>query len=498
MTERRPFPPSPRRLALARQAGLTAASPLLVGALAAAAAIVASVMLARATASLVARAIASACQAAALPADVLRAAGARSETATAFDGSRANESPVSGERATGAGAPTTGDALTTDADALTTGADALPTGDDALTTGADALTTAADALTIADDPLAIAADPLTTRADALTTGADALTTGADALTTGVDPLTIAADAPTTGADALTTEGPVAPMSIEDAAPLVLELVAPLLAAIALVAFIVHVAQTRAVWLPRRRVPGAPALAPARTRHATFEIAGASIVGLVALGWLWTTAPRLAGLFALPLAGEPASADAAGPLGSILERGASFAPTFDRLASSPIVVAVGSAIASFAAAVAIAWLALAVLDALARHFELAHALAMTTAEKREDDRLAAVDPRWRARRLELARGPSAREAVARSTLLLLGDDVAVAIAYDARRQPVPLRTITGRRALATQLIGLARRHRIAVHRDPGLAAALADGEGPVPDTHWPRLAEILAAVQRTHP
>jgi type III secretion system FlhB-like substrate exporter len=45
-----------------------------------------------------------------------------------------------------------------------------------------------------------------------------------------------------------------------------------------------------------------------------------------------------------------------------------------------------------------------------------------------------------------------------------------------------------------LLGLARRHRIAIHRDPALAAALAAGDGPVPEPMWPRLAEIIAAIR----
>ena len=40
---------------------------------------------------------------------------------------------------------------------------------------------------------------------------------------------------------------------------------------------------------------------------------------------------------------------------------------------------------------------------------------------------------------------------------------------------------------------ARRYRVPIHREPRLAAAL-DGEGIVPERHWARLAEIVAAVQ----
>ena len=143
-----------------------------------------------------------------------------------------------------------------------------------------------------------------------------------------------------------------------------------------------------------------------------------------------------------------------------------------------------------------------------------ALAMTAEEKREDDRLAAADPRWRARRAELARsdarsdarGASAREAIAASTVLLLGDDVAVAITWDPVRRPTPTRIAAGTGALATQLLAHARRQALPVHRDAALAKALtADfaslaasgslaGPRPIAEAHWPRLAEIVAAVR----
>jgi flagellar biosynthesis protein FlhB len=79
------------------------------------------------------------------------------------------------------------------------------------------------------------------------------------------------------------------------------------------------------------------------------------------------------------------------------------------------------------------------------------------------------------------------------LLLLGDDLAVAIAWDPIHRPVPLRVATGRGPGATQLLGLARRRAIPVHRDAQLARLLAS-DGPVPEPHWPRIAEIVAAVR----
>ncbi len=259
---------------------------------------------------------------------------------------------------------------------------------------------------------------------------------------------------------------------------VLELVVPLLVAIALAAVIAHLVQTRAVWLPRRRLPGAPAPEPRRVRRALFDLTAALVIGAVAVGWLWTMAPRLAASTGSPLAGA-------------------------------------AWIASLLAALAIAWVGLGTGDALLRHAEIADALRMSHADKREDDRLSGADPRWRARRAQIARenrgltgtsaagtataskllvlGDNLASAVAGSSALLLGDGVAVAIAWDPAYRPVPTATAIGRGAHATQLLGLARRHAIAVHRDHELTTALAAMVGPLPEAAWPRLAEIIAAT-----
>lgn len=245
------------------------------------------------------------------------------------------------------------------------------------------------------------------------------------------------------------------------APAVVEIAAPALVVAALAALAVHVAQTRAPWLPRRRIPDAPAVERGGLGRL-LPLAGLATLGATAGIWLWLVAPRIARLVEL--------ADA--------------------------LPAAGALLASLVATLAIAWLAVGVADALIRRAELARSLAMTAAEKRADDRLAAADPRWQKRRAELARGPAASDAVAGAAFLLLGDGVAVAIAWDPVRRPVPVRTAVGRDARATQLLGLARRHRIPVHRDPAMASALA-AEGPVPERDWPRLAEIAAATSSRH-
>ncbi|HEX4423129.1 MAG TPA: EscU/YscU/HrcU family type III secretion system export apparatus switch protein [Kofleriaceae bacterium] len=367
MAEHRPFPASPRRRALARKAGLHAASPLLVGAAAAGAALLATGALGASLAHRLGQAIATAC---------------------------------SGQPALAAATPPAG---------------ALPAG----------------AIPAAMLP---AATPLA---------------GA-----------IPAAMPPTGAI------PAAALPAT-----VLTLALPLLAAAALAALAAHVAQTRALWLPRRRVQGAPTLdegAIPRTRRTAGQLAAAALIGGVAFVWLWHATPVLA---VLPtLAGAPAT----------------------------LLTACAAALVQLGTALAIAWGVLGVLAAVARHAAVGSALTMTSTEKREDDRLAGADPRWQARRAAVQRGPSPADAIAGASLLLLGDDAAVAIAWDPVRRPIPVRTMTGRGPRATQLLGLARRRQLAVHRDPALAAALVAGDGPIPEPHWPRLAEIVAAVRgRAH-
>lgn len=255
---------------------------------------------------------------------------------------------------------------------------------------------------------------------------------------------------------------------------------PIAGAAAGAALLAHLAQTRAAWLPRRRIAGAPAVetgALPRTRRAAGELAAAAVIGGVAFAWLWWTAPRIAALVAIdPVASPVASLTASPP------------------AASHLLASATALLANLAMALVLAWIALGVLDALVRHAALARALAMTPAEKRDDDRLAGADPQWRARRAALQRGPGASDAVAGASLVLVGDDLAIAIAWDPARRPIPIRTATGRGPRAAQLLGLARRHQIAIHRDLALAAALAGGDGPVPEPHWPRLAEIVAATR----
>ncbi|MEO7733877.1 MAG: EscU/YscU/HrcU family type III secretion system export apparatus switch protein, partial [Kofleriaceae bacterium] len=373
MADHRPFPPSPRRRALARQAGLHAASPLITGGAAAAAALLAASATAPAAFSRLGTAVVAACGAASAP-----------------------------------------------------------------------------------DPtaaLGISAPP-----DAHDAVLGAATPGAHNPASVLGVATPGAHAPASVLGVAATDGPGAGAAHAGAAlPAIVSLALPILGAAALAALVAHLAQTRAPWLPRRRLRGAPVLeagAIPRARRAGGELAAAGVIAAVAFGWLWWMAPRLAGLAALdPLA-------AASPH-----------------ATPPLLAGAAALLISLAVALTIAWLALGAVDAVVRHAALDSALAMTSTEKREDDRLVGADPRWRARRAAIQRGPRLAEAIAGASLLLLGDDAAVAVAWDPLRRPVPVRTASGRGPRARQLLGLARRHRIAVHRDPALTAALVDGDGP---------------------
>jgi flagellar biosynthesis protein FlhB len=245
---------------------------------------------------------------------------------------------------------------------------------------------------------------------------------------------------------------------------------PILGAAAVAAAIAQLAQTRTAWLPRRRIRGAPALDAGpgpRTRRTAGELAAAGAIGGVAFAWLWRSAPQLAALTELADRSEPT-------------------------ASAPLLAGAATLLISLGGALAAAWIVTGVLDAIARRAAYTRALAMTAADKREDDRLTGADPRWRSRRAQFAGG--APDTVAGAAVVVLGDGAAVAIAWDPVRQPIPVRTATGRGPRATQLVALARRHAIAVHRDPALAAVLVDGDGPISEPHWPRLAAIVAAAR----
>jgi type III secretion system FlhB-like substrate exporter len=245
---------------------------------------------------------------------------------------------------------------------------------------------------------------------------------------------------------------------------VVSLAAPLVAAIAAVAVLVHLGQTRTPWLPRRRLPGAP-----RPRGGAGRRAADAGLGLLAIG----VAGALAGRF-------------------VLVHGADLVR-----ASAPQALAL---VAIGLVQVAAGLLAVGVADAGLRVLRHAADLQMTPRERRDDERARSGDPRWRRLRRDRAAAGGSLAAVAGSAVVIADEVAAVAIAWHARWSPVPRVVVGGTGRAAMAVVAAARRHGVPIQRDGELAAALAGtapGAAIASDFH-PRLARHLAAVTRPAP
>jgi flagellar biosynthesis protein FlhB len=119
------------------------------------------------------------------------------------------------------------------------------------------------------------------------------------------------------------------------------------------------------------------------------------------------------------------------------------------------------------------------------------LAMSPRELRDERRETEADPRWRRAR---ARAGDDELAVRTALVVVVADDLAAALAWHPRWQPVPRVTAAARGRAALRLAALARRHGVALHRDPPLAATLAALPGrAAPDHLHPALARLIVAV-----
>jgi flagellar biosynthetic protein FlhB len=242
---------------------------------------------------------------------------------------------------------------------------------------------------------------------------------------------------------------------------VLAAAAPLLLACAAGAVVATAALARGIFVPSRRVRGAPALDDAPVTDAGLELARAAAVGAVAVGFV------LAHL---------------APIAALTGHGAG------SLAAALRALALGAAAHAVAAAVLVA-----VLDAIVRHQRLAAALRMTAREARDDAREAGHDPQRR-RRLRDARAADPRERLRDASALLVGGDAVVAVRWTPGAA-APTVIAAGRGLDGRQLIAAARHRGVPALADDALAEALADrsGRGAVPAAHHARLARVLAAV-----
>ena len=79
------------------------------------------------------------------------------------------------------------------------------------------------------------------------------------------------------------------------------------------------------------------------------------------------------------------------------------------------------------------------------------------------------------------------------------DLAVALRYDSGRDDAPRVVAKGRGAIAAQIVAIARERRVAVRRDPDLAALLGalQIDCPIPVAAFAAVAEILAHLYRAN-
>jgi len=130
------------------------------------------------------------------------------------------------------------------------------------------------------------------------------------------------------------------------------------------------------------------------------------------------------------------------------------------------------------------------------------LRMSRSELKRDVRESEGDPQIRARRRQLRRqvlsqGISAEMPLA-DVVVVNPTHFAVALRYDARNMGAPKVVAKGQRAMAREIIRLARMHGIEVVQNPPVARSLfksCEVGGAVPEALYIVVAEVFAAVYR---
>jgi type III secretion protein U len=261
-----------------------------------------------------------------------------------------------------------------------------------------------------------------------------------------------------------------------AASLAPRLALPALGAVLAVTVAVGLAQTGGLVAPLRLDLGRVASAGGWRRLVDGRAVAASFGGLLKVGLVGAVAV----VVLRPLAGAILSLTGASP--------------------PRLLTALGVLAGRLATRLALALLALGVIDLLLARRRHLRALRMTRDEVKRDYKEAEGDPAHRGERQRLHRELLEQrmvEEVRRADFVVVNPDhIAVALRYDAGGDAAPVVVAKGERLVAERIKQIAREAGVPIFRDVGLARSLvglAEG-GEIPAALYEAVAEILRAIQ----
>jgi len=237
-------------------------------------------------------------------------------------------------------------------------------------------------------------------------------------------------------------------------------------------------QTRGLWAWRAVAADAGRLSPLRGLGRVFGPRTLAEVGK--------------GLLKLAVVGGLAFAGLAAPLRQL--------PALVGAAPATVLAALGAWAQALGLRVAVALLALALLDALLVARRHRRSLMMSREEVKREFKETEGDPQHKAERQRLHRQLAEQrmlDDVRKAAFVVVNPEhIAVAVRYDRDADEAPVVVAKGERLLADQIKQAARAAGVPVYRDVGLARALnvvAAGQ-EIPEALYQAVAEILRALQ----
>jgi len=237
-------------------------------------------------------------------------------------------------------------------------------------------------------------------------------------------------------------------------------------------------QTRGLWAWRAVAPDVGRLSPLRGLARVFGPRTLAEVGK--------------GLLKLAVVGALAFAGLATPLRQL--------PALVGAPPATVLAALGAWAQALGLRLAVALLALALLDALLVARRHRRSLMMSREEVKREFKEAEGDPQHKAERQRLHRQLAEQrmlDDVRKAAFVVVNPEhIAVAVRYDRDADDAPVVVAKGERLLAEQIKQAARAAGVPVYRDVGLARALngvADGQ-EIPEALYQAVAEILRALQ----